>query len=219
MHALYALVSGPLVWLAVVLFIGGSLYRLISMAWLARSRDPLVYAYFRPWYALRSILHWLVPFGATNWRRHPVMTLVTFAFHISLFAAPLFLFAHMALVRESWGVSWWYLPDGLADGLTLVVLGACVFFAWRRLTQPHVRYLTSPSDWGLLLLVAAPFATGFWAYHGLPGAATAGILHMFSGELMLAAIPFTRLSHMLFFPFTRGYMGSEFGAVRMAKDW
>jgi hypothetical protein len=44
-------------------------------------------------------------------------------------------------------------------------------------------------------------------------------MHILSGEVMLAAIPFTRLSHMLFFPFTRGYMGSEFGGVRHAKDW
>jgi len=40
-----------------------------------------------------------------------------------------------------------------------------------------------------------------------------------SGEVMLAIIPFTKLSHMLFFPITRGYMGSEFGGVRQAKDW
>jgi hypothetical protein len=46
-----------------------------------------------------------------------------------------------------------------------------------------------------------------------------GIIHILSGEIMLVAIPFTRLSHMIFFAFTRGYMGSEFGAVRHAKDW
>lgn len=219
MHALYALVSGPLVWLAAAIFVAGSLYRLISMALLARRRDTLVYAYFSPRHALRSIFHWLLPFGTTNWRRNPLMTLVTFSFHISLFVAPLFLFAHIALFQEAWGISWPYLPDGLADALTLVVLAGCGFFAWRRRALPHVRYLTTASDWGLLALVAVPFATGFWTYHGLPGAEIAGILHMFSGESMLAAIPFTRLSHMLFFPFTRGYMGSEFGAVRLAKDW
>ena len=219
MHALYALVSGPLVWLAAAIFVAGSLYRLISMALLARRRDTLVYAYFSPRHALRSIFHWLLPFGTTNWRRNPLMTLVTFSFHISLFVAPLFLFAHIALFQEAWGISWPYLPDGLADAFTLVVLAGCGFFAWRRRALPHVRYLTTASDWGLLALVAAPFATGFWAYLGLPGAEIAGILHMFSGESMLAAIPFTRLSHMLFFPFTRGYMGSEFGAVRLAKDW
>ena len=25
--------------------------------------------------------------------------------------------------------------------------------------------------------------------------------------------------HMLFYPFTRAYMGSEFGYVRSARDW
>ena len=45
------------------------------------------------------------------------------------------------------------------------------------------------------------------------------ILHILSGEIMLAAIPFTRLAHMLWFFFSRAYMGSEFGAVRNARDW
>ena len=31
--------------------------------------------------------------------------------------------------------------------------------------------------------------------------------------------PWTGLSHALFFPFTRGYIGSEFGAIRHARDW
>jgi nitrate reductase gamma subunit len=45
------------------------------------------------------------------------------------------------------------------------------------------------------------------------------ILHILSGEILLAAIPFTRLSHMIYAPFTRAYMGSEFGGVRHARDW
>ena len=44
-------------------------------------------------------------------------------------------------------------------------------------------------------------------------------LHVLAGELLLALIPFTRLSHALFALFTRAYMGSEFGGVRHAKDW
>jgi nitrate reductase gamma subunit len=45
------------------------------------------------------------------------------------------------------------------------------------------------------------------------------IVHILSGEIMLAVIPFTKLFHMVLFPFVRGYMGSEFGGIRMAKDW
>jgi nitrate reductase gamma subunit len=44
-------------------------------------------------------------------------------------------------------------------------------------------------------------------------------LHILAGEILIALIPFTRLSHALFVLFTRAYMGSEFGAVRNARDW
>ncbi|HYA42927.1 MAG TPA: hypothetical protein VEF34_16605 [Syntrophobacteraceae bacterium] len=219
MYSLYYLVSGPLVWVSFALFLGGIIYRIISMARLARKKDIVVYEYMSPYYALRSILHWIVPFGSVNMRMKPVMTIVTFCFHLCLLALPIFLFAHVMLVKESWNVSWATLPDGAADPMTLIVIGACVFFLVRRFVVPEAKFLTSPSDYLILAMVAAPFITGFWTYHQLPGLKAAAILHMLSGEIMLAAIPFTRLSHMIFFPFTRGYTGSEFGAIRHARDW
>ena len=79
-------------------------------------------------YSFRSILHWVIPFATTNWKNHPVLTIVTFAFHICLFLTPLFLLAHIVLWDEAWHISWWSLPDSLADMMTLVVVGACVFF-------------------------------------------------------------------------------------------
>lgn len=84
---------------------------------------------------------------------------------------------------------------------------------------PEVRFVTEPSDYLLLLIAAAPFISGFMANRQWFDYETVLISHMISGAIMLMAIPFTRLSHMLFFPFTRAYMGSEFGAVRNAKDW
>ena len=156
---------------------------------------------------------------SVNSRKNPVFTIVTFLFHICLIVVPIFLFAHVILWKESWDISWWFLSDSTADMMTLVVIGGCVFFLVRRLVQADVKFLTAPSDFVLLAIVAAPFITGFWTYHQWVGYRVMGILHILSGEIMLAAIPFTRLSHMLFFPFTRGYIGSEFGAVRHAKDW
>jgi nitrate reductase gamma subunit len=99
------------------------------------------------------------------------------------------------------------------------VIGACVFFLVRRLVSPEVQYVTSASDYILLAIVAAPFITGFLVYFQWFEYQTLMILHVLSGEIMLVAIPFTRLSHMLFAPLTRGYMGSEFGGVRHARDW
>jgi len=219
MHAMYDLVSGPLVWIAFIVFIGGSIYRLVSMALLARKKDPMVYAYMHPKFALRSIFHWIVPFASVNSRKNPILTIVTFIFHIGLIFVPIFLFAHIILVKESWNISWWFISDGAADFMTLLVIGCCIFFAARRIVQPEVKFLTSPSDFLILAVIATPFVTGFWTYHQWAGHSFMAILHILSGEIMLAVIPFTRLSHMLFFPFTRGYMGSEFGAVRNVKDW
>jgi len=219
MHAVYNFVSGPLVWVSFIVFIGGSLYRLISMALLAKKKDPIVYAYLSPYYALRSILHWILPFASVNWRKRPFLTIVTFAFHICLILVPIFLFAHVALWDQALDLRWWFLSDPTADLMTLVVIGGCIFFCVRRIVSREVKFLTGPSDFVLLAVVAAPFITGFWTYHQWIGFRVMGIAHILAGEVMLAAIPFTRFSHMLFFPFTRGYMGSEFGAIRHAKDW
>ena len=219
MHSLYAFVSGPLAWLAFVLFVGGSLYRLAHLILLTHRKEKFIYSYLSWKYSLRSIIRWVTPFGTENMRRHPVMTLVTFAFHICLLVMPVFLLAHVILIEEAWGWSWWTLPDSLAVFMAAVVVGSCVFFAVRRLTTPEVQYVTSASDYVLLAVVAAPFVTGLVAHYQWFGYQWFSILHIFSGELMLAAIPFTRLSHMLYAPLTRAYMGSEFGAIRHARDW
>lgn len=219
MHTLYNLVSGPLVWLSFILFIGGVIYRLITMGIEAKQKDSVFYEYWSMKYAFRSIFHWIIPFRATNMKNNPTMTIVTFVFHICLILTPIFLSAHIMLWAESWGISWWFIPNILADLATLLVIASCIYFLMRRLKRPEVKYLTTTSDYVLLAIVALPFITGFWAYHHIPGYRIMTILHMLSGEVMLVAIPFTRLSHMIFFPFTRGYMGSEFGAVRHAQDW
>ncbi|MBW1988322.1 MAG: respiratory nitrate reductase subunit gamma [Deltaproteobacteria bacterium] len=215
----YVFAAGPLLWVSVIVFAAGCLLRLGRLAWLARKKDRPVYAYMSAHYALRSIGRWLVPMGTESMRKHPVTTVVSFAFHAAVVLVPLFLFAHVLLFYEAFGISWWTLPEEAAYAGTLVVLAGLVYFFARRLIRPEVRYLSGPADFALLVLVALPFATGLWAFHHGPGVRVVMLLHVLSGEALLAAIPFTKLSHMFLFPFLRGYMGSEFGSVRHARDW
>ena len=105
MHDIYRLASGNLVWAAFIIFIAGTLYQVVSMIRLARKKDPLVFHYFSFYYALRSILHWILPFASTSMRANPVLTIVAFIFHFCLIAAPIFLFAHIILLKEAWGIS------------------------------------------------------------------------------------------------------------------
>ncbi|MGE5256524.1 MAG: TmcC family electron transfer complex membrane anchor subunit [Hyphomicrobiales bacterium] len=219
MDELYRWATGPLAWAAFIVFIGGSLFRLIHLMTLVHRKEKFIYTYVSLKYGLRSILHWLVPFGTVNWRLRPWLTIVTFAFHICLVLTPIFLMAHIVLWDEAWGISWWALPDGLAIAMTLIVIGGCIFFFVRRLVTPEVAFVTYASDYVILLLAAAPFVTGLIAYFQWFDVRLFTLLHVLTGEAMLIAIPFTRISHMLFAPLTRGYMGSEFGGVRHARDW
>lgn len=219
MNAAYQFVTGPLAWVAWGIFLLGSVWRLVSLYQLAKRKDASAIAYMSWHYSLRSIINWLIPFNALGWRKSPAMTIATFVFHICLIATPIFLVAHVVLWDQAFGVSYATIPDAVADGMTMVVIAACLFFAGRRLAVPDVRYITTPKDWVALVIVLAPFLTGFLAYHQAIDYDTLIILHVVAGEIMLAAIPFTRLSHMVFAVFTRAYMGSEFGGVRHARDW
>ena len=215
---MYEFITGPLVWVSFVVFILGSLYRIGSMLIRAK-KDKVVYPYMSAKYSFRSLIHWIVPFASTNMRKRPVMTIVSFAFHLSLLITPIFLLSHNLLWHQSWNISWWTLPESLADIMTVIVICCCILFLIRRLVLPEVKFVTFASDYLLLTITVAPFLTGFLAYHQwLPYKAML-MTHILVGEIMLIAIPFTRLSHMLFFVFTRAYMGSEFGAVRNSKDW
>ena len=219
MHQIYGFVVGPLAWIAFIVFILGSIWKIYSMYRSAKTRDGQVLAYMDAKYALRSILHWAVPFWPVNSRHHPVMTVVTFLFHLSLLFVPIFLLAHVLLWDYYHGIRFWSPPDEIADIMTVIVILSCFFFAGRRIFLRHVRYVTSAMDWIVLSIVFLPFVTGFLAYHQIGPYNIMIILHIITGEIMLMAIPFTRLSHMLLAPFARGYIGSEFGGVRHARDW
>ncbi len=216
--ALYNIMRGPLVWAAFAVFIGGSIYRIKILIDLAK-KEKLVVPYMNWKGTLRSLLHWLIPFASRNWRLRPVITIVTFLFHIGLVFTPILLLSHNILWYESWGITWWTLTESTADIMTLIVIFACIFFGLRRIFAPEVRFVTFSSDYILLAISFLPFFTGFLAYHQwiLPHKAMLN-LHILFGEVMLIAIPFTRLGHMFYFFLTRAYMGSDQG-FRHSKDW
>lgn len=215
---MYEFSKGPLVWIAFGVLLVGSIYRIVQTIRLAK-RDKVVLPYMKWKFGLRSLLHWTVPYAARNMRIRPAFTLLSFVFHICLFAVPIFTVGHVALWRESWGISWWSLPDALSKIMTIMVLvGAATFFL-RRIADPAVRFVTSAGDFVLVALVAAPFATGLMAYYQVFDYNAVMIVHMWTGAVWLGMIPFTRIAHMLYFPLTRAYMGCEFGYVRNARDW
>ncbi len=217
-QTIYEWVRGPLVWVGFVGLLLGGAVKLTRMALLAK-REKSVFPTFDARFGLRSLVHWLVPFGSHNMRARPVMTAVSYLFHVCLLLTPLFVMGHAVSWQQSWGVSWWSLPPLAADLMTLMVIGGCLFFIVRRVAAPEVRNVTTWREHAIILLVASPYVTAFIAHQQWLDYETMIVLHIVTGVLWLLAIPVTWLSHMLWFVFARAYMGSEFGSVRNARDW
>lgn len=220
MHAFYNLVSGPLVWAAFAIFLIGSFWKIFSLLSGTKKKDGYVFTYWSWSHAIQSYIHWLIPFMSENSRQQPLMSVMTFLAHLGIVLVPIFTMGHIVLLEEgALGLSWIALPDQVADAAAWAVIAGCCFFAYRRLALPQVKFVTSCSDFVILAVVVAPFLTGVMAFHGWGDNLLMTSLHMLSGEIMLVAIPFTKLSHMLTFWYTRGYTASEFGAVRKVCDW
>jgi len=217
--SIYNLVRGPFVWIAFLVFIGMSIYKVMRLYLMAKS-EKVVLPLIDGKSSARSVLHWVIPFGSRNWRMRWPITITTFVFHICLVFTPIFLLSHSVLWHESWGISWWSLPEGVADIMTLLVMISCVVFLLRRIFAPEVRFVTTGDDLLILAISFLPFLTGFLAYHQwlLPHK-TMVILHMLFGQIMLIAIPFTRLAHMFYFFMTRAFMGSQMQKIWYGKDW
>lgn len=214
----YELVRGPFAWIALAIFTLGSLYRVIFLLLTGKRESTPNYSKGVK-DAARSILHGLLPFGSTTMRKQPLFTIVTFLFHLCVVILPIFLLAHIVLWYESWEILWWSLPDMLADAMALWVMLACLYFIGRRLVVPEVKKVSLPGDVVLLIIILLTFLSGFLAYHQWGPYRPILILHVISSEVLLVTLPFSKLAHMLFFYFSRAYMGAEYGKTLKARDW
>lgn len=215
----YDLLAGPFLWVAFVVFLFGSIAKVVFLLVVSRSRDKVLYDHISLKWGLKSILHWIVPFASVSMRKQPIFTFVAFAFHISLLATPIFLLAHNMLWDSAFGVSLRSMPDLLADILTVAVVFSGLFLFARRLARPEVRVLTSAWDYALLILTILPFVTGFLAFHGWGPYKLVLTLHMFFGEVLLVLIPFSKLSHGIVFFLTRAFIGFDMGGRRGVRAW
>jgi len=215
---MYEIVSGPLALGAFLIFFIGILARIfIYMKGLDWKLDRVTYSVNRSSGlkgALRSVLVWLLPFGTRCWRRNPGFMLATFVFHMCLLITPFFIKGHVYLFKERWGIDIWAISDPVADFLTITAILSALILLLRRISLPEVRILTTPHNLLVLLISVAPFITGFLAHIQAGGYDFWLIAHIISGEIMLVAIPFTKLSHFILFFLSRAQIGMDFGIKR-----
>ena len=219
MNALYEFLTGPLLWITFIVFIGGMLARLVFLFYLSRKKDQVVYNHTSFSWGIKSIVHWLIPWASASMRQQPVFSFMVFSFHVTLLAVPLFLNAHNIMWDEAFGFSLWSIPDTAADVMTFILIATAIFLVIRRIRRAEVRILTSAWDYTLLILTTLPFITGLFAFHQWGPYETFLILHLITAQALLILIPFTKLSHMILFFFTRAFIGFEMGGRRGARSW
>jgi len=197
---------GPLFRLAFALMVLG-LGRIVVLtlagaleAW-RRSPDRMV-----DWrQVVRRTAEWLIPVNRL-WRRRPLYSTISLAFHIGLLAVPPFLAAHILLWERSTGLSWAALPQAAADGLTLAVIVSALLLVTGRLAGSTARAISRRQDYLWPLLLATPFASGYACSNLRLGPASYQALmlvHVYSGDLVMALIPFTKIAHCVLAPLSQ----------------
>lgn len=215
---MYAFVTGPLAWLSFTVFFVGITVRIV---WYFRGLnwqlDRVAYRQHLSYGikgAVRSIVAWLIPFGTHSWRFYPFFTICVFTFHIGVLFTPVFILGHNVLLQERWGFTLWTLSEGTADVMTFAVIIAAVFIILRRNALPEVRIITKPYDYLVIAIAVAPFITGLLAHHQVGNYSFWLIAHILAGELLLVAIPLTKLSHFIGFFLSRAQIGMDYGIKR-----
>ena len=215
---MYQFVTGPLAWIAFAVFFVGIIVRaVLYIRGLNWQLDRVAY---RPHMrfgirgAARSIGYWLLPYGTQSWRSNPLFTMLVFLLHIGLLFTPVFLLGHNVLLQERWGFSLPAISESTADMLTIVVIVSAVFLVLRRIALTEVRIITDLHDYLIIAIAVAPFITGLIARFQVGDYQFWLIAHILAGELLLIAIPFTKLSHFVLFFLTRAQLGMDYGIKR-----
>jgi nitrate reductase gamma subunit len=113
-----------------------------------------------------------------------------------------------------------YAPQLLDSSLLVLVLqviiGATVLVGVyriiRRVGNKYMRAISTPDDYFSLLLLTTWFAFAFLAVpNDISGGETTMLIYFYLTAFFLIYVPFSKISHYLYYPFTRYYFGKTMG--------
>jgi nitrate reductase gamma subunit len=158
------------------------------------------------WPVIRQRTWWILfPFAR---RRRPrgTYTVISVVFHVGLIIVPIFLFAHIHLWGQAFGITWPALPPLVADVLTVLVVIAAIALFVERVSSVTSRVLSRAQDYAWPWLLMVPFASGFLASHPAWCPVDYGVMlliHVLSAELIFVMIPFSKIAHCVLIPFSQ----------------
>jgi nitrate reductase gamma subunit len=208
---------GPLFYAALIVLIGGMLYRLMRILMLGWSKDRISAKGSKAGGIVKTyakgILVWpFIPWVKRTFSHNPVIYLAGGLFHLSLFTVLILGTAHMLVWKSLLGIVWWTLPLPIVDWMAAIGIAALLVLLLHRIVNPVMKLITGPAEWTNWSLVFLPMITGYiMTHHLFFRYEVLFSLHMLSVDLLLIWIPFSRIAHFMFYFFSRTIHGTEFG--------
>jgi hypothetical protein len=227
---LYELIRGPVLTGTIILFVVCLIYR-VGQFFLATFRLPHKTAA----YGIRQTLQFgfneyirSIPQKLHKARTHfrnsifsmmPFTVGLTVIYHIIIVIAIFFTVGHNVLLDLSWGFSFPSIPERTMDVLAIFVIVVSLYYLIRRSFSAKMKFPAIFRDYLAILATAAPFVTGVMAYHQWFNYRAVIICHMISGQLMLIALLYTKLGHLIYFFFGRVSLRGELNLMRGSRAW
>lgn len=198
---------GPLLHLALIIFIFGVTLRLIEILSAGRKIE---YATKRGNGAIGGLRTLFSRFVAekTVFHHSAFIIITGYIFHIGLFLIVLFFIPHILIIQDIAGFSWPGLPSKWINGISIITMMAMIALLVNRFTHPVLRFLSTFQDYLTWSVTFLPILTGYMAFnHMLLPYPLMLALHLLSVELLLILFPFTKLMHTFTAFISRWYTG------------
>ena len=210
-NELLAFARGPAFDIALIVFLGGMLLRLLEVLSLGKKPDLSAPRGSGVQGGLRTVLDRSLP-RKTVFEKEPLRVINGYVLHLGFFIV-LFLYGpHIALFDSALGLSWPALPSGVIDAVGAITIISLIAALVIRLNNKVMRFLSTPGDYIACLVTLLPVLTGYLAYNHLLLPYTLMLaLHLLSVELLMVVAPFSKLTHMFSFATARWYQGYKAG--------
>ncbi|MCP4725597.1 MAG: hypothetical protein GY863_11200 [bacterium] len=209
METLLEIAKGPLLRLTILIMILGLLRHILLLIFDMRKNLKKAATPVPPYSAsfsslTKSTLGWLVPINHIKNRK--IYSIISIVFHAGLILVPIFLFAHIQLVRGGIGFGWPAIDQKILDILTIITVVSGVLLFAGRAGNRDSRFISRMQDYLLPWLLIIPFISGFFAahIHLFPFSYNLMMLiHILSAELVFVLMPASKITHCVLFPLAR----------------
>lgn len=158
--------------------------------------------------AVYSLFNIFMPWSMPSTRQHPLFYLQFGIFHVAValsITMSIVLPYFPQLIAGKWTIYGLQTLFGLGF---LVGLGRFI----RRVASPYIRAISTPDDYFSLGLLVVWFAFAFMAAPNNREQTEFWLLgYFFLTAFFLFYVPFSKISHYIFYPFTRWYLGKTLG--------